>query len=324
MISMLATASDPHCSRRVELRRHSAQFRYARAHEHRARGRQAPAVTADLFVVVEQESTGQHRFTLLEPNGPEWLRRVAAIYRDLRTQTAAPLTDDLLDGLDFDVTHVRRRMRETQVPSRDNGSPRQLSVARSDLAEVALAAAGEELRQYVYGYRSTRDREVVNLPGRGIDQIGVMQGRVGGRDVVYLSLGEAKLSSENRVPPRVVDTGDECLDQQHRKHFEDHAGTSAKIWEAGRKAHDRTTARLMMQAAHLWDIQKRESLVVRCTSMLVRPSRGTAADAGPFTSSPDDYAPGEVDFMMLRLDNDDVEEVIDAFIELAVSDEEVA
>lgn len=279
-------------------------------------------MSADLFVIAEEDRDGCHRFTLLEPNGPEWLDRVARIYRDLRTATTTPLTSDLLDGLDFDLDLVERRLRETQLPVRRGGPARRLAVERSDLAEVALAAAGEELRQYIYGYRSTRDRELVQLPGRGIDQIGVAQGRIGERDVVYLSLGEAKLSSELRNPPRVVDTNEDCLDEQHRGHMRERDLTGKKIWDAGRRAHDTTAQRLFFHAAHLWDIQAPDSLVVRCTSMLVRPRHGALSDAGPFRSSPGRYAPSEVDFMLLRLDSDDVEGVVDEFLQRAADGEE--
>lgn len=273
-----------------------------------------PAV--DMFVVVEDEANGQHRFTLLEPNGADWLDRMAAIYRDLRTETIIPIEGVLFEGLEFDVGAIQRRLIETQVPARATARL-PLAVERSDFAEVALALAGDQLRQYVYGYRSTRDRELVALPGRGIDQIGVARATVGERTVVYLSLGEAKLSSQARTPPGVVQYGDDTLHAQHLGHLSERDATSGKIYSAARRATDSETQSLLFLAAHLWDGQASDSLVVRCTSMLVRPSTGVRDDAGDFRTTPEDFMPGEVDFMLLRLPNADVEEVIDQFQALA-------
>jgi hypothetical protein len=237
---------------------------------------------------------------------------MAAIYRDLRTETIIPIAGVLFEGLEFDVAAIQRRLVETQVPARAT-TRLPLAVERSDLAEVALALAGDQLRQYVYGYRSTRDRELVAMPGRGIDQIGVTQATVDDRTVIYLSLGEAKLSSQALTPPGVVQYGGDTLHAQHLGHLSEREATSAKIYSAARRATDSATQSLLFLAAHLWDEQASDSLVVRCTSMLVRPSTGVPEDAGSFRATPDDFLPGEVDFMLLRLPFADVEEVIDQF-----------
>lgn len=297
--------------------------RYASGHARKGQGLAAahPMTTADLFVVVQEDNSGQHRFTLLEPNGPLWVDRMAAIYRDLRTETRIPIAEAMYDGLDFDMGAIRKRMIETQLPTR-HPERSHLAVERSDLAEVALALAGEQLREYLYGYRSTRDRELVKLPGRGIDQIGVSKAIVAGRTVIYLSLGEAKLSSEKTSPPQVVNKGKDSLDAQHRGHLTE-AETAAKILSAAKNATDPTTQSLLFAAGLLWEKQGSDSLVVRCTSMLVRPSHGKATDAGPFRDTPDDYLPGEVDFMLLCLPYDDVEEAIDAFLTSARKTDDV-
>jgi len=268
-----------------------------------------------MFAVRVEEHDGTHRVQVLEPAAADWLERLAAEYRALRTATAVPL--DLLKGLEMDVAQIRKRLVEVSVPTRTTSTLPQLAVERSDFGELAMAVAGVQFQAYVYGYRSIRDRELVHLPGRGIDQIGVREVIEDGRSVVYLSLGEAKVSSQAASPPGVVATGTDSLHVQHTDHITDRAVTSGKLWEAARKTVDPAAARLMFSAAWLWDEDEDGRLIVRCTSMLVRPSHGAIADAGPFRTAPSDYEPGEVDFMVLRVDTDDIEALVDDFLTAA-------
>lgn len=277
-------------------------------------------LTAALRTEFSNEAEGsRHRYTLFVPNDSSWLDIVAEIYRDLRTQTRFPLSALTLNGIDVvDVDRIRQRLTETQVPERTTRTTsRHLAVERSDLAEVLLATLSEETHGYQYGYRSTRDRELVSLPGRGIDQIGVRRLEVGGLEVIDVCLGEAKVSSEGATPPRVVDANDDSLRNQHLAHLAEREHTGNKIWGASRHATDQETQSLLQLAASLWEEQCSDVLVVRCVSMLVRPSVGSEGDFGSHRDNPGDFEPAEIDFVILRLDDDDIETVIDDFVERA-------
>jgi len=265
-----------------------------------------------MFKVVAAATVDGHQVTVLEPQADDWLDTLAEEYRQLRTAAVVPL--ELLQGLEVSVQELQRRLQLRMLPTRRTGATRHLSVERSDLGELALAVAGQQFRDYLYGYRSVRDRELVQLPGRGIDQIGVRAATEDGQEVIYLSLGEAKVSAEAKTPPRVVHGARDSLHEQHIGHLTEREATSQKLWNARRQTTDPHTARLLASAAWLWDEDNDGRLIVRCTSMLVRPDHGSLGDAGPFQSSPSTYEPGEVDFMVLRVATNDIEALVDDFL----------
>ena len=279
------------------------------------------SMTTPIFAIAEQSQTDPHVFTVLSPGSPEWLKILAESYRSLRTTTNFPLADLKLDGVQIlDTSRLRARLVATQLPERNsNPSRKNFAVERSDFGEVALALAGEELRGYRYGYRSTRDRDLVALPGRGIDQIGVKRVSLQGQEMIVVSLGEAKVSAQVDGIPKVVQGGDDSLWEQHADHVGKSNETAGKLYGAARQSTDEETQNLLFLAAALWEKGVFNRLIVKCTSMLVRPSHGGASDFGKFRTDSSSFAPAEIDFMVLRLDEEDIESFIDGFLSEARS-----
>src|SRR5207237_641083 len=77
-----------------------------------------------------------------------------------------------------------------------------------DFAETISYCLLADVFKTRFGYKSLRDRELVQLTGRGIDAIGI---EVEENGDIRLVLGETKLSDEAKSPPAVVDKGDDCL-----------------------------------------------------------------------------------------------------------------
>lgn len=269
------------------------------------------ALNAKLTQVSGTTTVNGHRYTVLEPNDPTWIDVVAEAYRELRIATNFPAATLSLNGVDvIDTTKLRTRLIQNLLPTRRPPGPqRQLAVERSDLAEVVLGMLGAELRDYQYGYRSTRDRELVAVPGRSIDQVGVVE--VG--DKLVISLGEAKVSSSSVSPPSVVDSGNDSLRSQHRGHLADVGSTAQKLYAAARNSTDEVTQHLLHLAGVLWEDRKLDVLLVRSTSMLVRPAGSMNTDFGTHMSRPNDYAPGKIDFFILHVP-EDLESVVDEFL----------
>lgn len=278
-----------------------------------------PAIS-EYFATVGVWEDGVHRYRVMTPDHDEWLEGLAALYRELRTSTLVPLSDLGLAGIDgFDTKDLAATLAATQIPTRSTGSksPKHLAVERSDIGELALAIVGEMIHGYVYGYRSVRDRELVHQPGRGIDQIGVKEVVLdSGEAACILSLGEAKVSVDKKSPPGVVDVSTDSLRKQHRGHLAEREESIRKVLGAGAKTADRDIARQLMKAGMLWS-RGSDLLTVRSTSMLVRDRNHKHTDFGSFRKTPADFDPGHIDFTILVIETDDIETVVDRFLELA-------
>jgi hypothetical protein len=270
-----------------------------------------------LFRVVESHDVDQHELRIIEPEPQAWLEQLATAYRSLRTATVVEVDDLELDGLRvLSGDHLKARLADRLVPTRRGGN---FDVTRSDLGEMILGVVGEEMYSCAYGYRSVRDRELVGAPGRGIDQIGVEElNEVLDTRQLALVLGEAKVSAEALTPPRVVDTAEDCLRNQHLGHISDLEVTADKVLDAARRCADRRTQRLMMWASELLRAERFDVLRLLCASVVVRPKDlACASDFGTFRTSPADYVPADVRFFVVRVPTNDIEALIDQFVAFA-------
>lgn len=243
-----------------------------------------PAIEQPLFRVEGIPAPDRHEFAVVHPVGDVWSARLAVEYRQLRGEAQAEPDPSFFAGLDFDVDAVRRRLMQAVMPRRRGGN---FDVVRSDLGELLLAHLCAAMYGVECGYRSIRDRELSDIPGRGIDLIGVEVPDPGAADwLVTLVLGEAKVSSEAASPPRVVDTAEDSLRNQHLGHLKYPAATARKVFDAGRRCKHASTRNLMMLAAALLEDGIWRQLRLVAASLLVRPSScATNADFGSFFQS---------------------------------------
>jgi hypothetical protein len=279
-------------------------------------------VQVELFGVVESHDSSPHEYRIIEATSPNWLEELAAAYRTLRTTSSINPDAITLDGITIlSPELLMQRIAQAAMPQRIGGN---FDVLRSDFGEMVLAMHGETAYGYCYGYRSVRDRELPASPGRGIDQIGV-KGAIldndSGVSKVTLVLGEAKVSSDRNSPPAVVDRAEDSLRQQHLFHVGNRGITADKVVNAGRRCTDPETQRNLLLAAELLRVGKLDHLIIVCHSLVVRPkTRAGVSDFGTFKSSPTDFTPGVVRFIIFRLPDDNLEAMIDKFATLARSD----
>ena len=284
-----------------------------------------------LWEVVEDHGADPHVLRILAPAREDWLEIVAAVYRDLRTAAESVLSSVSLDGVEVLSTQaLGQRLISASVPV-GNHPVRQFAVPRSDLAEVLLLEVMRKDFASEHGYLSLRDRELVELPGRGIDLVGIeiLGEALPSDDAVQITsapegptlvllLGEAKTTTSTTCPPAVVDTNGDCLREQHLHHLADLEATGAKIVEASRRCKDPRVRAAFLVADEMLRARNFDILRVASTSLLLRPAGlGQSGDFGTFQASPEDYAPGVVRFVIFRLDSEDLEAVVDRFIELA-------
>lgn len=245
-------------------------------------------------------------YRVFDPSADSWLQEVAAEYVALRTACAIPLTELSLDGIQvLDVEGVKRRLQHATVPIRMGGN---FDVLRSDLGEtIAYMLLAEECGTG-FGYKSVRDRETIQQPGRGIDAVGIEVS-----DGLKLILGEVKVSSEAANPPQVVDSSDDSLRNQHRDHLDDLETTSKKVWNAARASMDTGARNALFAAALFLETGQLADLTIVIYCLLVRPIDVYAeADFGSFRSSVNDYRPGATRFHVFRIPGS-VDSTVDAF-----------
>lgn len=309
-----------------------------------------PAVAMEtLFKTVEQHDIDHHHLRVLEPATPEWLQRLAAEYQALRTASRHPVEAVTFDGVELlDLAGVQAVLARETVPLHRAGN---LAVTRSDFGEVILGVTNAELYGAKYGYRSTRDRELISITGRGIDQIGVefvSEDGEGTADVeqsttltstaaftppqtpskngnstspapkLSLILGEAKVSSDKKSPPQVVDAADDGLRNQHIAHLTNLDATVQKVWNVSRFADDPDVQQKLRAAAWLLEKQDFRQLRVVAASVLVRPVAvlNAPADFGSFHTNCSDFIPADIRFLIVRIPQD-VDSLVSEFARLA-------
>lgn len=260
-----------------------------------------------------------HQLVILTAHDSQWLAHLARRYQQLRTSrrvaVSAPSAQvDRLSGIEtLDVAALQSRLVRTQVPAHSGGN---FGIVRSDLAEVLLNVVGAAYGGFEYGYEGLRDRETANQPGRSIDQIGVRADVEAG--VMRLMLGEAKASSEQRNPPRVVDYNDDSLSKSHLKQLSERDKTHEKILHAYRFCTDTAVGYNFALAAQMFE-SEHPQLNVHVTSMLLR-SAATVdeSDFGSYASAPEQFSPAVVDFYIVAGAEGEFDDVVREFARLAL------
>jgi hypothetical protein len=249
-----------------------------------------------LCTVEERHDSGGHEYRVLGPDvSADWLKETAEEYVRLRTECETPLSEISVEGIGVVSTEdLKKRLKKATIPYRraDN-----FDVVRSDFGEVLSYLVLERHYGVRLGYKSVRDRELAQSPGRGIDALGIEVG-----DRLTLVLGETKVSDEKTSPPQVVDKSKDCLSRQHVGHLTDGEGTAKKLWDVARRVADLDLRTLYMKAAILFEDGRFDKLRIIGCCTLVRPKeRYTAEDFGSFKKNPKKYEPAQIRFLVIRL-----------------------
>lgn len=265
---------------------------------------------AALFTLIEALDASSHQYRAFAPDKNEdWFGTSAAEYVRLRTQCKMPLEDVSVDGITvLDITSISERLRKATVPRRRTFTTKRemnFDVIRSDFGETLCYMLLEQEYKTRFGYQSVCDRELIQLPGRGLDAVGIEDG-----SPLTLVLGETKVSDERASPPQVVDRTADCLRAQHTAHLTNLQMTANKIWNMARHVIDVRLRALYFLAASYLENRLWEKLHVVVCCVLVRPrQKYTKADYGSFRNNPTNYAPADVRFLVICLP-EDVEPVL--------------
>jgi len=259
------------------------------------------------FIPIEEFESSGHSFRSLGlTDSLDWIDTVATEYIRLRTECAQPLADISLDGIEvLRVDRIGKYLKNATIPERrfDN-----FDVVRSDFGELLCYMLLEQEYETRFGYKSIRDRETTQQPGRGIDAVGVEEDDEG--TPLTLVLGEVKVSNEAASPPQVVDKSNDCLRNQHLSHLRNPVATAKKIWDMSRRSPDPSAQALLFTAALYLEEKQWDKLRLIACCVLVRPRcKYTKADFGSFQQCPDDYKPALIRFLVVCIP-DDVEKMV--------------
>lgn len=230
----------------------------------------------------------------MEPTpGSDWLNAVAKTYTGLRTATIVPMQSVSLDEISVvDVKQIEQRLKAASIPKR-NKAKGNFDVLRSDFGEAVSFMILRDKHAMRLVYTGIRDRELVNIPGRGPDCFGVEDG-----DKITIVIGEVKVTTDEKCPPGVVETAKDCLRVQHVDHMKDLSKTSDKLWHMSRHCRDIETQRLAHTALLYLDYGQLSKIRIVAFSLLVRQKNHyKPADFGTFKSSPATFQPADVRFV---------------------------
>lgn len=270
------------------------------------------------IIDIERFEDKPHCWCAVVPNaGEEWLQYLANKYRELRTEPVVPLSDIAVDGITvLKKSALEQVLARAVLPDRGTGK---FSVARSDFGETISYCLLKDKYGTLFGYKSIRDRELIQLTGRGIDAIGV---ECPDGEPLHLILGETKTSADPSSPPQVVDSNRDSLRAQHQAHLSELQNTCRKVWDAARRSRDKHTQDLLSVAALYLQEEQWQNLRVVAFSCLVRPRNlYKSTDYGSFLNSPTDFHPSKIRFTTFCVPFDDMEAVIDKWLELAQGNE---
>jgi hypothetical protein len=261
--------------------------------------------------VVENADIGEqcYRAVTLDDD-PQWLAVIADEYVRLRSECVLPPCEVTLDGVQIlSVARLQERLGAATLPFRRQDS---FDVVRSDLGETVAYMLLEQEYRTAIGYKSVRDRETIQQPGRGLDVVGVESG-----DIFTLVIAEVKVSDERANPPQVVDRSDDSLRSQHAGHLADPPATAKKIWNQSRHVLDKDVRNSLFAAALLFEERRWDRLRLVACCVLLRPRECyAAADFGSFHETPEDYAPAQLRFMVVCLPDARVETTVAAWYDL--------
>ncbi len=249
------------------------------------------------FVLARNLDVALHQFRVYESNDgndPEWLKSLAKEYVKILTHRETRLKNISLGDhdLSMDVQQIQKYLHKASIPTYKPGN---FNVVRSDFGELLCYLLLERDYHTLFGAKSIMYRELRDLPGRGIDAIGVEK-----QDRLTLVLCEVKVSDEQLSPPRIVDYTDDSLSKQQRYHLTHLLeATKDKIWRVANRTRDEECAELLTAAAMYLEEGRLDKLHIVACNVLIRPkTKHKQNDFGSFRKNPVQYDPAKIRFLI--------------------------
>lgn len=255
----------------------------------------------------------------------KFIDKFAALYIEQRTEFCGNLDKEVLlqaesIGCDFDVNNLLNIIKQNSI-ARDFKREKEETPAiltdiyRSDLGELLTTYYFEEKvdkdRRFLIPLKNITYRERPDMPGKGIDTIGY---RSEGNKIKVL-IAEAKVSSQKKSPPDVVDSKKDSIYKTHKKHHDDEGLILERLTDYLRRLPSSDHFMAIAGVAVNMRAGKKDKYDITYGCGLVRDSKcvDEVNDFGKMKSMEHDFTPGMIDFVIFSFTEKDIDETVDLF-----------
>lgn len=247
------------------------------------------------------------------------IQSYARKYLDLRSRIVfdpSSLNDDpRFKDFGFSADKIKDIIQEATTPIRESDQPYR-DIYRSDLGELLLTAYFDKEypehgnEEFIIPLKNIWDRELSDLPGRGFDVVGY---KTLDDNKLELLLGEGKVSTEQKSPPRVVHTKSDSIYKTQKSFVDDKKEVIRKLSNHVKKLDAENALPFSILICAIESEQEDVyRIIYGCCLVRDDTCVDDEKDYGKLQSNRVEFEPGKVHFVMPTF-NIKIEEAVDRF-----------
>lgn len=251
-----------------------------------------------------------------------FIQKFANKYLDQRSYANfnfSELDDKLFADVGFSTDDLKRIIKQNAVAvdlKREQGLQPDVvhDIYRSDLGELLMTYYFEEKlpegERFIIPLKNISFRERADMPGRGLDAIGY---QCDGTKVNIL-LGEAKVSSEKKSPPKVVDYNGDSIYETHKKYKDNPPTVIQRLSEYCKRLNAKDAQILgfaIISMQH--NLAEHYSITYGCTLIRDYDCVDGENDFGKLKINSTEFEPNNVHFSVLSFCNKTIDETVTEF-----------
>ncbi len=268
-------------------------------------------------------SMSKHNFQKLDVTvDDKYIERISNLYIKQRSETKFDynLIDKslLFQSHGFNGEQLEKIITQNSVAkdiNRDAGkTPAVINdIYRSDLGEMLLTSFFEkklpEKERFKIPYKNITNRELAQLPGRGIDAVGYRLSN----DKIELLIGEAKVSHQVKNPPDVVDYSKDSMHNTQLKFKNNKQELLNKLSDYTRKLSGEDAEKMGIALLLIeFDKNDKYDLVFGCALIRDLNCVKIEDDYGKFYTQKTDFDPHQISFCIVNF-NQSIENTVELF-----------
>lgn len=254
-----------------------------------------------------------------------YIKGLATKYINLRTATRFLFTnqeeEQFFLNTGFDSSYIKSLIKGHCVPSvrecikRDQKLDRYRDIYRSDLGELLMTTYFEEEaeddRRFKIPFKTISNREIAELPSRGLDAIGYR--KLG--DKFNVLLGEAKVSEERNNPPQVVHKKSDSIYNQQLEKIKNRNLLLTRLTDFSRKLDNEDALYICIIIAFI-EQNRTQDYEIICGCALIRDLKcvNLSEDYGKLRTHADEFKSANIHFVIISFDKP-IEETVALFSE---------